>query len=679
VDSSLGTQRKISSRGCQLCSSILDLVDIFGSPEAKADEPLELRAFPFSISWPIYASAFAQHQIAKGHLPDACLFVCRKGAPPTNYDIRKALESRIAVGRLAVLTSSLTPGEAPAPLRPQSFSAGKVKSWIHKCLSEHGTLCGEDDVLPKTAVRGMKVIDCETLEIKHATAKTKWVALSYVWRLAVDDTSSSSIISKPAAAQDPTGLRLPATIPSLIADAIKVVRELGYNYLWIDRYCIDQNDKAEVREQIAQMDRIYRGAELTIIAAGNNNGLEGVHVGDSVQRPILRAASFGQTASLYETDTNPITEIRRSPWFSRGWTFQEAILSRRRLFFTPSQTLFECATSTCCEMGDLGGNTLKTAAHLTSFSLEALVYPEIPRLTQLLGSAAKTNLPPDLQSPVTPLDEYLEEAMALLKLYRSKSLTVESDSLDAFAGVLKVLKETPYELCHLQGVPYPRRYTDQSVDIMSLQQRVIALGLTWYGQGPRRLTFPSWSWAGWETYRPAGLLPVGKQLGRFEGNFNSFIQVHSVRCKCGQVRAPLHEMATYADHVPQVLELEGNTIPLDMLTLKEHGNGTMYLEARGPKNLVYDMENRFTTNMDAEELLAGLTDGTLSAFALGEEGTPTTRSLYVLVISIRTHMDAEIVGERKELVLLTRMKDFTKEDPFFDETPGLQATKLVLY
>lgn len=41
-----------------------------------------------------------------------------------------------------------------------------------------------------------------------------------------------------------------------------------YRYLWVDRYCIDQDDVAEKKEQIAQMDRIYRGAELTIIAAG---------------------------------------------------------------------------------------------------------------------------------------------------------------------------------------------------------------------------------------------------------------------------------------------------------------------------------------------------------------------------------------------------------------------------
>jgi hypothetical protein len=508
LESSLGTRRKISSRSCNLCSSILDLVDILGTSDTNPDEALELRAFPFSFSWPIYAHAFAQHQIAKGRLPDACLFVCPKGLPPTNYDVRRALESRITAGRLAVVTKAVTlNGASPAPLRPQTFSVDKAKSWITMCLTNHGELCGKDDKSPRVPVRGMKVIDCNTLEIKPTTADTKWIALSYVWRLAVDNTTSSSVIQSPAASQTRES-RLPDMIPSLIADAIKVARCLGYNYLWVDRYCINQGDKAEVKEQIAQMDRIYRGAEFTIIAAGDNNGLEGVS--DSIKRPSLRFMNFGPTAMLYESDPNPITEIRRSPWFSRGWTFQEAVLSRRRLFFTPSQVLFECATSTCCEMGDLGSQTLQTAAHLTSFSLEALVYPEIPRLTQLLGFATKTNLPPDLQSAVTPLEEYLEEAMALLKLYRRKSLSVESDTLDAFAGVLKVFEETPYEIRHLQGIPYPQQHKDKGVDMMQLQQRVLALGLTWNGQASRRRGFPSWTWAGWEMHQSIGLLVVGK-------------------------------------------------------------------------------------------------------------------------------------------------------------------------
>ncbi|KAK0711809.1 heterokaryon incompatibility protein-domain-containing protein, partial [Lasiosphaeris hirsuta] len=231
-----------------------------------------------------------------------------------------------------------------APSRPPQFSVDKAKIWIQSCLADHGALCGEDGGQARIAVRGMKVIDCETLMIIPATANTRWVALSYVWRLAVPDIPITNILPPPT---EPNSLRLPDLIPALIVDAMTVVKNLGYRYLWVDRYCINQDDKDEVRDQIAQMDRIYRGADFTIIAAGDSNGLAGV--GGNTKRPNLDVFNFNATTTLYETDPNPIAEIRRSPWFTRGWTFQEAILSRRRLFFTNSQALFECTTSTWCE------------------------------------------------------------------------------------------------------------------------------------------------------------------------------------------------------------------------------------------------------------------------------------------------------------------------------------------
>jgi len=679
---SLGTRREISSRtSCKLCFPFLHLTDILGG-DANPDEPLELRAFPFSLSWPIYAHAFAQHQVAKGHLPDACLFACRKGAPPTNYDVRKALESRITTGRLAILTSSPnTSGQPLAPSRLREFSVKKAKSWIETCLAEHRTLCGDGLTSPRIAVRGMKVIDCETLEIKPTAADMAWIALSYVWRLAVPNIPASSIISN--LPTDSTTLRLPDTIPALIVDAMTVVKGLGYRYLWVDRYCINQKDTAEVKDQIAQMDRIYRGADLTIIAAGDYNGLGGVGEDTITKRPTLKAVNFGSTMALYETDPNPIAEVRRSPWFSRGWTFQEAILSRRRLFFTPSQALFECATGTRCEMGDLGERTQRTAAHITAFSLEALVYPEIPRLTQLLGSAAATNLPPDLQNAAgIPLDEYLEEASALLLLYRSKQLTVESDTLDAFSGVLRVFEETPYQISHVQGIPCPQRNArEDGADLETLQQRAFALGLVWAGQGSRRPEFPSWTWAGWDTSLRRGLMPVGKALGRFEGNFTSFINIANVGCKCGRMNVSLQSAAAAGggDHTLQNLEVEGRAIPLSLLALRKHGNGSSYLEARGPDELVYASETyHFPSNLSPEALFAGFTDGTLVGLALGEEARPVSRSLYVLVVEPKGLADGRTVGERKDLVLFIRSKKFSSEEPLFQEASGLQTIRLMV-
>jgi hypothetical protein len=46
-----------------------------------------------------------------------------------------------------------------------------------------------------------------------------------------------------------------------------VTKRLGFRYLWVDRYCINQNNADEVAEQCSKMDLICQHAELTIIAA----------------------------------------------------------------------------------------------------------------------------------------------------------------------------------------------------------------------------------------------------------------------------------------------------------------------------------------------------------------------------------------------------------------------------
>jgi hypothetical protein len=68
-------------------------------------------------------------------------------------------------------------------------------------------------------------------------------------------------------------------LPATIRDAIIVVLALGYRYLWIDRYCIEQADCPARHSQIQQMGNIYNSASITIIAAAGStpyHGLPGV-------------------------------------------------------------------------------------------------------------------------------------------------------------------------------------------------------------------------------------------------------------------------------------------------------------------------------------------------------------------------------------------------------------------
>ncbi|KAH7109764.1 hypothetical protein EDB81DRAFT_672570, partial [Dactylonectria macrodidyma] len=89
---------------------------------------------------------------------------------------------------------------------------------------------------------------------------------------------------------------LPGKIPGVILDAIEVAKSLGYNYIWIDRYCINQGDSEHVKDQIYKMDRIYRRADLTIIAATRQNGLPGV---GTTSRTPQRVVHFSDGLTLF--------------------------------------------------------------------------------------------------------------------------------------------------------------------------------------------------------------------------------------------------------------------------------------------------------------------------------------------------------------------------------------------
>lgn len=86
-------------------------------------------------------------------------------------------------------------------------------------------------------------MDCRARRIV-AALDLSHVTLSYVW----------GSIAHVEGYND----QLPDVLPSIIEDSISVTLSLGYEYLWIDRYCIDQSKAGEVKHQVEMMDLIYR-------------------------------------------------------------------------------------------------------------------------------------------------------------------------------------------------------------------------------------------------------------------------------------------------------------------------------------------------------------------------------------------------------------------------------------
>jgi hypothetical protein len=80
---------------------------------------------------------------------------------------------------------------------------------------------------PHKTLSGLKLIDCKSGRVIPAPLCCQYAALSYVWGQPATEMQHSS-------ANDTFDLRVPS-LPN--EDAIEITQKLGFEYLWVDRYC----------------------------------------------------------------------------------------------------------------------------------------------------------------------------------------------------------------------------------------------------------------------------------------------------------------------------------------------------------------------------------------------------------------------------------------------------------
>ncbi|KAF5003429.1 hypothetical protein FDECE_10026 [Fusarium decemcellulare] len=96
--------------------------------------------------------------------------------------------------------------------------------------------------------------------VPATAASTDYATLSYVWGNHLDVAPNETI----------------DMMPKVIEDTALLVRKLGIRYLWVDRYCIPQNDTAAKHCQIQSMGDIYSQSMLTIISAAGSDPSQGL-------------------------------------------------------------------------------------------------------------------------------------------------------------------------------------------------------------------------------------------------------------------------------------------------------------------------------------------------------------------------------------------------------------------
>lgn len=220
---------------------------------------------------------------------------------------------------------------------------------------------------------------------------------------------------------------------------------------------------------ISQMDQIYSSAYFTIVAAAGQDAHTGLPGVSRFHRQRLQDLQFDGT-HFVQLPRPGLATIMSSHWASRGWTFQECCLAGRRLIFTEDQTLFLCNKLLVVES----------------------VKPSIFRdgwLDFRFGHLIRPSTMHYDDSALMYLGEQLQE-------YSRRNISYDSDSLNAFLGVLHQwqtrLAKIKYPMSHLWGLPIMGTITHGLEDI--------GFYFSWHHtcrDAVRRPDFPSWSWAGW--------------------------------------------------------------------------------------------------------------------------------------------------------------------------------------
>lgn len=340
---------------------------------------------------------------------------------------------------------------------------------LQDCLTNHQE-CPRSD---RVTVLPTRLIDCSDPKRPRLVATNGtnglYASLSYVWG---EDQPSKTI--KATLATYLAGIDV-GLIPQTIYDAIKITNIFGIQYLWVDSFCIVQDDKQEKRREVAQMRRIFADAYVTIVASSAPNSTSGFlqnrisqHEKDTSLPYVCQDGQLG-TVKLYPMSRNLAYEVE--PVDQRAWCLEERLLSPRKFVYTGQTLEYHCRT----DRHRIGN--------------------------AILGSRTGTQIPKIMFGTSSEIAEVISKWSALeweelhwiwtdiIRSYTSRMVTNADDKLLALSGLAQVFHQFWRNGRYLAGLweesmPYELCWFNNKVDVTSVLY-----------PRPDIYLAPTWSWA----------------------------------------------------------------------------------------------------------------------------------------------------------------------------------------
>lgn len=368
---------------------------------------------------------------------------------------------------------TLIPFPQVSEVNPFAVSFSSILGWLLECDGEHSACCRTTS--SPSSNLPIKCIDCDspTFRVVAVNGSVDYLALSYVW-------------GNPQLLKD-------EGIPMVVQDAMTVTKRLGKRYLWVDKYCVEQENHDLRALEIQAMDKIYEGAYATIFACAGSDASFGLQGVGGRQRKWPPQVSISPDVTLSSALPPLHAALRSSTWITRGWTYQEAVRSRRTIFFTHFQVYFACGSV-------IRSEALPIPESLHELSLGYHASQDTPRDFMILNL-----LSPGSGATGQREGEHLKQDLSSLEIltdhisrYTSRKLSYDEDILNAFRAILS---RSPVP--SFWGIPVASH--DEDRDLSAVTPRRLELGflqnlfcLPLYpppGCPPllRRDGFPSWS------------------------------------------------------------------------------------------------------------------------------------------------------------------------------------------
>ncbi|KAI0423406.1 heterokaryon incompatibility protein-domain-containing protein [Xylaria sp. FL1042] len=348
------------------------------------------------------------------------------------------------------------------------------RGWLSECVHQHSlcrSLYKRSNFVPRRLVEIQK--GSTSSQFKWRVIETAgqnpvaYLTLSHCWgtakhlKLTTETYDTLQIVSDCS------------ILPKTYRDAVQVTLDLGYRYLWIDSFCIIQDDARDWKEQSVLMFSVYSNADCNIAAMVSEDGTVGCFgTRDPSVLSCTDVSLTNEQATVkryaMSTDIRTKSISWAAPLTRRAWVMQERYLARRQLCFLGDQVYWECNELVACEQQPRGllRSDHWVASGRNGHWVPPQEYRELLPREPLRKPTLSFNCPEKVRT----------EWYRFVARYSACGLTYASDKAIAIAGVAACIqmqtqdeylaglwkRDLPNQVCWkvTDGAPWIDRYRD---------------------------------------------------------------------------------------------------------------------------------------------------------------------------------------------------------------------------